>query len=89
MEGTTDPEPIEHSVLAGSLDSRLMEGMSSLEPLGQSVLNTLLVARPLEGIAKTDPAIDAVLMAVRLGAWIRWTWSQCAGLCHVSSRCGS
>ena len=48
MEGTTNPEPLEHSVLVGSLDSGLMEGMLSLEPLEQSVLNTLLVARPME-----------------------------------------
>ena len=74
MEGTTN---IEHSVLVGSLDSRLMAGMSSLEPLEQSVLNTLLVARSVEGITETDTPERSVLASqldygqakLELSAW--------------------
>ena len=43
MEGTTNPESLEHLVLVGSLDSGLMEGMSSLDSLEQSVLNMVLL----------------------------------------------
>ena len=39
MEGIPGLEPLEHSVLVGALDSRLMEGMSHLEPLEHSVLD--------------------------------------------------
>ena len=61
MEGTTDPEPLEYSVLVKALDSGLMEGMSSLEPLEQSVLNTVLVARAMEGTTDTDPSERSAL----------------------------
>ena len=61
MEGTTDPEPLEHSVLVKTLDSGLIEGMSRLELLEQSVLNTVLVTRPMEGTTDTDPSERSAL----------------------------
>ena len=61
MEGTTDPEPLEHSVLVKALDSGLMDGMSSLVPLEQLVLNSVLVTRPMEGTTDTDPSERSAL----------------------------
>ena len=67
MEATTNPEPLEHSVLVGSLDSGLMEGMLSLEPLEQSVLNA--VGRTIYGRNHGNGPAGAFDSGVAIGLW--------------------